>query len=50
MFPLAFSQLWPYFEISDFAKVENIVKNIEELSRDKVCVYIYIYTYYLVNI
>ena len=31
MFPLAFSQLWPYFEISDFAKVENIVKNIEEL-------------------
>ena len=31
MFPLAFSELWPYFEISDFAKVENIVKNIEEL-------------------
>ena len=33
MFPLAFSELWlwPYFEMSDFAKVENIVKNIEEL-------------------
>ena len=43
MFPLAFSQLWPYFEISDFAKVENIVKNIEELVVTRcVCVYIHI--------
>jgi len=31
MFPLAFSELWPYFEMSVFAKGENIVKNIEEL-------------------
>ena len=31
MFPSAFSELWPYFEMSDFAKGENIVENIEEL-------------------
>ena len=48
MFPLAFSQLWPYFEISDFAKVENSVKNIEELVVTRcVCIYTYMF---LVNI